>query len=200
MCELFTIAGTTITVMEALGAAGTVLGAMSAMQTGQAGAGAANYNAQVAENNRIIAEQQAADARKRGEIAEAEQRRKTVNIKGSQKASIGASGVALDSGSPLDILGDTAAFGELDALTIRNNAEREAYGYQVQGMNFGAEAGLLRNRAKVSEQSGWMNAGTTLLSGAAGVGDRWYARNKGGGGGSSLASYGAFGRTAGGPR
>ena len=43
-----------------------------------------------------------------------------------------ANGVDLSSGSPLDILGDTAMYGELDALTIRSNAEREAYGYRVQ--------------------------------------------------------------------
>jgi hypothetical protein len=36
------------------------------------------------------------------------------------------------SGTALDLLGDTAQIGEEDALTIRNNAAREAWGYRNQ--------------------------------------------------------------------
>jgi hypothetical protein len=199
MCEIATIAGVTIGVMDVVGAAGTIMGAMGAMQSGNAARAAGDYNAQIAENNKVIAERQASDALARGKIAEDEQRRKTMAIKGAQRAALGASGVALDSGSALDILGDTAAFGELDALTIRSNADREAYGYRVQGMNFEAEAGLARAGGKAAQTAGMIGAGATLLSGAAGVGDRWYARNRGIGGG-GLTPYGNYGRTGGGPR
>lgn len=214
MCEIATIAGATITVMDVVGVAGTLMGAAGAIQSGNAAKAAGDYNAQVAENNKIVAERQAADALARGQIAEDEQRRKTMAIKGAQRAALGASGVALDSGSPLDILGDTAAFGELDALTIRSNAEREAYGYRVQGMNFEAEAGLARAQGKAAQTAGYVGAGGTLLSGLATVGDRWYTRNRGGlGGGGSMGGatgsgsmtppynpYGNYGRTGGGPR
>ncbi len=184
MCEIATIAA-----VASIG--GTIMGAVGQLQAGDAAAKAANYNAAVARNNQIIAEQQAQDALKRGQIAEDEQRRKTAQIRGAQRASLAASGVALDQGAPLDILGDTAAFGELDALTIRNNADREAYGYRVQGMNFAAEAGLADARAGAARQAGMIGAAGTLLSGAGTVMDRWAQRNKGSkpGGGNSPSAY-----------
>lgn len=168
---------------------GTGVSAYGQVQAGQAAKAAGDYNAAVARNNQIVAEQQAADAQRRGEVAETEQRRKVRMLAGTQRAALAASGVQLDQGTALDILGDTAAMGELDALTIRNNAEREAYGYRVQGVNFGAEAGLQTMRGQSAMTSGLIGAGGTVLSGAGNVTDRWLTYNKlgivGGGSGSS---------------
>ena len=50
----------------------------------------------------------------------------------------------LASGSVLDVVGETAALGELDALTIRSNYARESYEKRVMGMNYGAQS-LLSN-------------------------------------------------------
>lgn len=169
MCELATIAA-----VASIG--GTIMGAMGQIQHGQAAKSAAEYNAAVARNNQVIAERQAQDALKRGEIAESEQRRKNQAILGSQKAAMGANGLEIGSGSNLDILGDTAQFGELDALTIKSNAQREAYGYRVQGMNFGAEAGLADFRASQAMPSALIGAGGTLLSGVGSAVDRWSYR------------------------
>jgi hypothetical protein len=168
---------------------GTGVSAVGQVQAGKAAQAAGDYNAAVARNNQIVAEQQAADAQRRGEVAETEQRRKVRMLTGTQRAALAASGVQLDQGTALDILGDTAAMGELDALTIRNNAEREAYGYRVQGVNFGAEAGLQTMRGQSAMTSGLIGAGGTVLSGAGNVTDRWLTYNKlgivGGGSGSS---------------
>ena len=46
-----------------------------------------------------------------------------------------------------DVQADTAHQGELDALTLRTNAAREAWGYQV-------EAGDIRKRAQITRQEG----------------------------------------------
>lgn len=170
---------------------GTGVSAVGQVQAGKAAQAAGDYNAAVARNNQIVAEQQAADAQRRGEVAETEQRRKVRMLAGSQRAALGASGVQLDAGTPLDLLGDTAAMGELDALTIRNNAEREAYGYRVQGVNFGAEAGLQTMRGNNAMSGALMSAGGTVLSGAGNVTDRWLVYNRiglPGGSGSSSGS------------
>ncbi|WP_204301439.1 hypothetical protein, partial [Stenotrophomonas maltophilia] len=53
--------------------------------------------------------------------------------------------------------GDTAQFGTLDALTTVNNAQREAYGYQVQSANYDAQAVSARKQ-------GNMGGMTTLLT------------------------------------
>ncbi|WP_455153244.1 hypothetical protein [Bradyrhizobium cenepequi] len=84
-------------------------------------------------------------------------------------------GVDLSFGSPLDTLTDTAVLGELDALTIRTNANREAYDYKVQGVNARANANLDRMKADLAETGGYLKAAGTVLAGAGNS----YARYKG---------------------
>ncbi|EBY0680770.1 hypothetical protein DUQ99_24530, partial [Salmonella enterica subsp. enterica serovar Corvallis] len=76
---------------------------------------------------------------------------------GTQAATMGATGADLSTGGSLDIFGDTAQFGALDALTTVNNAQREAYGYQVQSENYKAQASS-------AQKQGNTGAMTTLLT------------------------------------
>lgn len=105
------------------------------------------YEAQVAANNAELADRLADDALARGEIAEKQHRLKLAQIRGQQRAGLAASGQVVDQGSAADLVSDTAKFGELDALTIRNNAEREALGYRTRAYNFQTEAQLAPMRA-----------------------------------------------------
>ena len=114
---------------------GSVVGAIGQMQQAKAQAAQARYQAAVDRNNNIIAQRFAKDARSRGAAAEAQKRMQTTAVIGRQRAVMGARNLALDSGSPLDILGDTAALGEIDALTTRSNYERDAIGFEAQGCN-----------------------------------------------------------------
>lgn len=152
MCEPTTIiAGATL-----------ALGAMSAYNQYQQG----KYESSVAKQNAQVAEAQADDAINRGNI-DADRRRSQMRQQlGTQAATMAASGGDLSSGSSLDIFGDTAQFGQLDALTTVNNAQREAYGYQVQADNY-------KNQSKSARLQGNAGAMTTLLT-------------------SSLNSYGAY--------
>jgi hypothetical protein len=86
---------------------------------------------QTAETNRRLSVAQANDALLRGTKDEARYRRQIAMIAGQQRADLGARNVTA-SGTALDILSDTAMIGEEDALTIRNNAAREAWGYRNQ--------------------------------------------------------------------
>lgn len=141
----------------------------------------AEYQAAVANNNAIVAEQNAQiqdraaqDALNRGRIEEQQHRLKVAQMKGTQRSALAASGVEVDSGSALDMVADTAMMGEMDALTIRNNAERESYNFQVgaynaraQAGNFRAESGLLSMSGANAARNGTWGAATTLLGGAA---------------------------------
>lgn len=150
--------------LGALGTGASVVGQMNA----QAVAGAqANYMAQVARHNQALAEQQAQDAIKRGQIAEQRQRDLTGQRIGTQTAALAAQGTDLE-GSPTDILADTARAGELDALTIRNNSERQAAAYRAVGLNYGADAAL-----RESFQPSYLGAGTSLLMGASSLAAKW---------------------------
>jgi len=130
------------------------------------------YQAAVARNNQIIAQRQADDARARGAEAERQQRIKTQQLIGRQRAVLAANGVVVDQGSALDITTDTTGIGEQDALTVRANAEREALGFEAQGMNFGAQAGL--NSFSAANSSATLGQVGTALGGLGTVADKWY--------------------------
>lgn len=110
----------------------------------------ANYQSAVAEQNADVAEAQAQDSINRGNI-EADQRRREMRQRsGTAAATMGATGADLSSGTALDIFGDNAQFGTLDSLTTVNNAQREAYGYQVQAANFLAQSDAAQSSGKSS--------------------------------------------------
>ncbi|EHV2048383.1 hypothetical protein KZ126_001273 [Salmonella enterica] len=137
----------------ALAGASVALSGVSAYNQYQQG----KYSSAVAEQNAEVAEAQAQDSINRGN-AEADQRRREMRQRqGTQAATMAATGAELGSGSSLDIFGDTAQFGALDALTTVNNAQREAYGYEVQAANYKAQA-------SASRKQGNMGAFTTLLT------------------------------------
>lgn len=154
--------------------AGVVSGAYGSYQKSKADKAAYEHQAAVARNNEQYAEMQARDAIARGQSAEAAHRLKVAQLKGSQRASLAARGVALDEGSPLAILQDTDYFGDLDALTIRDNANKEAWGARVQGTNYRDNAAMLTARADAESPFG--SAFGTLLTGAGTVSDSWYRR------------------------
>lgn len=110
----------------------------------------AKYQSAVADQNADIAEAQAQDAVNRGNIAADQRRRDMRQRQGTQAATMGATGAELSSGNALDIFADTAQFGTLDALTTVNNAQREAYGYQVQGMNATAQGNAAQSQARAA--------------------------------------------------
>jgi len=157
--------------------ASTVIGAAGQMQAANATAAAAEYNAEVNRRNAIVAQNLAADARKRGIEAVNEQHMKTAALKGRQIAVISANNLDVTSGSPLDVLGDTAQIGEWDARTIRGNFEREALGHETQVMNFNAEAGLNEMKARSARSAGMIAAAGSIAGGLGTVADKWYNYN-----------------------
>jgi hypothetical protein len=148
---------------------GTAASVYGKIQEGKAQSNQYKYQAAVDRNNQIISTRQADDAIQRGKIEEENVRRRTQAIKGEQRAAYAANGIDLGSDAVVDTLADTAMLGELDALTTRSNAEREAYGFRVQGMNYGASAQNNTMAAKNTKSASRIGAMTTLLSGASTV-------------------------------
>lgn len=144
----------------------TLLAGAGQVQSANAQAAASNYNAQVSEMNATLADRRARDAIERGQIEEQQKRQEVAQLQGRQRAAMAANGVDLTFGSPLDTLVDTAVLGELDALTIRRNSAREAYDYNVQGVNGRADATLNRMNAKAAKTGGYLAAAGTVLGGA----------------------------------
>lgn len=128
-------------------------GAYTAYQQNQAGKAAGK----IGEFNAGVAGAQADDALVRGRRDERDFRAQTKATIGSQRASLAAQGVEIDEGSALAIQEDTARQGELDAITIRNNAAREAWGFRVGAVDAG-------NRARIDRAEGRNRATATVLN------------------------------------
>lgn len=146
MCSI-AIAAVAATAAAGIAQAGSTIQASKAQQA------QANYAAGVAQNNATIAEMQAKDATERGSEAERNERLRTQKLMGDQRAAFAANNVLLDTGTASEFLSDTAALGELDALAVRRNAAREAFGFRAQKTNFLAEAQMNKMRAKQAKKA-----------------------------------------------
>jgi hypothetical protein len=157
-------------------AIGSVKAGNASKRAGQAEADVANSQADLSLANADLADQQAADAEARGAVAENEYRTQVRGLIGSQRAGFAANGVDVGFGSSVDVQADAARLGELDALTIRSNAAREAWGYKVQAWN-DRQSSLIQRKGgqmaieagKASASADYWNAGQTLLTGAGGL-------------------------------
>jgi len=125
-----------------------------------------NYQAAIARNNAQIADYQATIALEVGQRQEQAQRYKTAAMAGDQRAALAANGVAMGEGSAAEIQASTAYMGEIDALTIRDNAARQAWALREQGRGYTADAGFQQGVAGAINPL--MSAGGSLLTSAGG--------------------------------
>lgn len=125
-----------------------------------------DYEAQLYNQNAGLADMQAADAIARGREAELKVRGDSRQLVGAQRAALAAQGIAIDSGSAADVIENDAMMGELDALTVRNNARRAAWGFNVQGEQYRAQGELARAVGRNTAKALRRGSVNTLLSGA----------------------------------
>ena len=92
----------------------------------------ANFESGMLKQNAMFKEQTAQETINAGATSADWQRVRTGQMIGTQRSVQAANGIDVNSGSSAQMQDDTAMLGELDALTIQNNAAREAYGYRVQ--------------------------------------------------------------------
>lgn len=128
--------------------AGTGMSIFGQIQQGQAASQAASYNAAVANNNAIAAQQQA-------EYDENQQRDRFRRAQASARASLGISGQT-GAGSAEDLLSENAVNAELDARAIRYGGAQRAAAYRSQAAMTTFEG---QQRATAS----YIGAGTNLL-------------------------------------
>lgn len=146
-------------------ASATAVGAATTLAIGGAGLAAygqirqANAASEIANYNAKVQENKALEATKAGVLAEDAHRAKVRQFIGAQAVEQGASGGVIGSGSGGMLMDEAAKFGEMDALTIRTNAMKQAWGFEQDALS-----GRLEGR--VRRQQGYWSAGSTLLTGA----------------------------------
>lgn len=116
--------------------------------------------------NADLAREQAEDAIARGRESELKYLRQSRQFMGAQRARAGASGALVDNGSLAQIGQESLLVRDQDLLKVRNNAAREAWGYNVEAANFDMRAELTRRAGK--NQASAIRAASygTLLGGA----------------------------------
>lgn len=120
--------------------AGTGMSMVAQQQQAQQQKASAEYSAKIAENNKELADDQAAAVKRQGYDDAQRKRAQTAGIIGTQRAIAGASGATVDTGSNLDMQLDTAEKGEIDALGIQQQSLDKARNLQIQGWNYDQQA------------------------------------------------------------
>jgi hypothetical protein len=165
-------------------------------RAGLAGQRVSESQAQLAEYNAAVAEVQARDAIVRGEEEANLFRSRTRLLIGEQVAGYAAGNIDVGYGSAIDVQADAAFLGELDALTARTNASREAWGFRVEATDLRQRAAIAREEGRYAAESGALARQSRAEEGrAARSAARWNAAGTILQGGSSLlmSRYG-FGR------
>lgn len=126
----------------------------AAEAAGEGAKAASDSQADLADYNAAVATMQSADATARGVEQENKYRTQVRGIIGQQRAGLAANNIDVAFGSAVDVQADAAYLGELDALTIRTNAAREAWGYDVQASDLTARAAIARKTGVYQEAAG----------------------------------------------
>lgn len=90
-------------------------------------------------------------------------------VKGKQRATLAANGIAVGTGSAAEIQASTDLIKEMDTITMRQNATRQAWGYRMKAVGYEGEAYM----AQANKQSVWGNFGASVLGAASQVANQY---------------------------
>lgn len=127
------------------------------------------YEQQMDNASARIADLNAEDATERGNVNADRVAAKGVQVQGDQVAGLSGQGVDVNSGSPADLESDTGRLSTMDAMTVRNNAWREAWGYKTTAIDDRSQGQLARigagNAARNTLISGGLDVAKDVTGG-----------------------------------
>lgn len=147
----------------------------------------AGYLAQVARNQAELQRRQAGQqdelarrAEQQGAADEDRRRLDTAGAIGRQRALLAMQGGDINDGSAPDLAGDLARTGAFDALSIRDDAARRAWGFRIGAMEAANRAGLSEaaeadqwRRVREAGDRGALEVTRSLLGGASQLASLW---------------------------
>lgn len=166
------MSGGTAAVSLAMAVVGTALSVAGQAQQQRAqeksAKSAAEYNAQVAENEAATQKQLAQNEMAKGAAERSQQQRSAARAMGTMRANMGASGFQMDTGSMASLLEESATEHQYDSSVITSNAQQAAWGHMV-GATSAENAASFANWQGANATSGRTGAildmGGTLLGG-----------------------------------
>ena len=154
-------------------ALGGVEGAIGSLMQGQDQKAMYNYQAGVARMNSLIANQNALYALNVGEQQAQQSGMAGAQRMGSIRAALGSHGLDINSGSGKDVQSSQAFLNRFDQTTIRSEAAKTAYNYQVQGTGFMAQSQLDTMAGRNATTAGLIGASSSILGAASAVSSEW---------------------------
>jgi hypothetical protein len=109
------------------------------------------YQAGVADINKEIAKGNAIYSRDVGEVEAGQAGMKAHADMGEMIAQQGASGISVNSGSSARVRESMVEIGQYTQSIIRSSAAKKAYGYEVEAMQYGAQADVYRYTSQQQE-------------------------------------------------
>lgn len=141
--------------IAAMMAATSLAGAYAQAQAAQA---QGDFQKKMSDLNAEIADRQAEDAEQRGGVEAGRAIIKGRRAADSARVAAAAAGLDPNSGSAADLIAESEAAGQMDAITIKNNAAREAWGYKVNAISS-------RSSGQMAQLAGSNEARNTMLAG-----------------------------------
>jgi hypothetical protein len=163
-----------------LGIAGSVISGIGQSNQLEAQSANAAYQAQVAQNNAVIAGRNANMDLQAGVTAETNQGLKTRAQVGTALAGEGASGVDVNSGSFVKAREGISEIGAMGGLTLRSNTAKQVYADETQQTNYEAQSGLETQESQQASAAAPLAFTGSLLSGASSVGGSYFKYLQGG--------------------
>jgi hypothetical protein len=149
-----------------IGLIGGAVGAIGSIMQGNAQSASYAYQAQIAQMNANIAMQNATVDTNVGGAEGVQKGLQIAQQIGQTKATQGASGLDLNSGSGAAVRASEAQLGRFDQGMVQFNAARRAYGSQIQGIQDTAQANLDNAAASTAKTAGIIGAFSSILGGA----------------------------------
>jgi hypothetical protein len=147
-----------------------------------------DYESTIANTNAKIANLQASQALEAGDMAASRKNLQTQQQVGAIKAAQGASGVDVASGSSAAVRAGAEGAGAVDELTIRNNAQRQAWGYQTEAINDTFKGQFAQLTAKAGATQSLLAGGLQAIEGPLSIESNYlrWSRYMGGGSGAGV--------------
>ena len=164
----------------ASGAIGVGLDTAAAGLSGLSMAQQFAFRSDIASTNAKIMRGNAQTVRNAGVTESSNVKLKTGTQVAAQRAAYAGSGIDVNSGSAADVQAATKSLGEYDANMTQYNAARAAYGLDIEAANQKAQSKMDRMASYDALAEGVGRAGSTFISGANSLVDKWYSYKRSG--------------------
>lgn len=158
--------------------ASAAIGAIASIQQGNAAYAAGMYNAQVAERNAQLVENEKKNVQDEAAI---ERRRLGERVRaaaGGARVNAVAQGLDAEFGSPADLIGDIDQAYKIDQSILGRNEITNLERLDREQADYRDSATLSRANAKSARTAGFLGAAGSLMQGAATVSDKWIKTKK----------------------